>query len=243
MIQLYSRKQFTYEDDVLPALSGITNRVRGAGKYYGGLWEENLPHDLLWFSAINPLASKTEHPSFRSKYIAPSFLWASVKGQIAFVDSKPNTQNFKQTFAIIETSLLPKGEDPLGQLSDGCLTLKGPILRAKLTCSFERPIPADLFIKDVDPGQECRWAVLEMPDLESRDRRLRHYVWHPDGLVPRMRHDAELLCLQLFENNVDDRCYALVLSLSPSVTYRLGIIATIEKHHFHSAPVEPVTIR
>lgn len=187
MIQLYSRKQFTYGDDILPALSGITNRVRGAGKYYGGLWEENLPYDLLWFSAINPLLSKTEYPS-KSKYVAPSFLWASVKGQIAFVNGKANTQTFKQTFSIIDTSLLPKGEDPLGQLSDGHLTLKGPVLRTKFTCYFERPIPADLFIKDVDPGQECLWAV-----LERLDGWWGHYVWHPDTFL--FRHDTQLLCL------------------------------------------------
>lgn len=244
MIQLYSRRKFTYENDILPALSGITNRVRGAGKYFGGLWEKTLPYDLLWFPTSRLSHLSTDLPTFRTAYVAPTFLWAAINGGVSFVDTKPDTRRFNQTFSVESIGLISKDEDPLGPLSGGQLTLKGSAIRAKFVCYFQRPMPADIFIKDLEPGQESLWAVLECPGLE-RAGSFRHYIYHPDTLNESAEQGDDILCLQLFESRVDDRCYALVLYVprsKPGVTYRVGIIGSIEKYHFHSASVEQVTV-
>lgn len=243
MVSLYTQKNLTYPKDILPALSGVTNRVRGAGKYYGGLWEQNLSYDLLWFPTVGPSGSKTMLPNRPWEDIAPSFLWASVKGQISFIDIKPNTPDFTQTFQICEITLEPKGEDLLGQLSSGELVLRGPVVDAKFVCSLEKPMVADFLIKDLETNCECFWAVLECPVLK------RHYLFHPDSQWEKGDFLEDMLCIQLFENSnpTDERCYALVLGFrnqepASKRVRRVGIIASIEKHHFKTAPIKQVRI-
>ena len=243
MVTLYTQKDLTYQTDILPALSGITNRVRGAGKYYGGLWERSLPYDLLWFPTVASSSSSSEVALPTLDYIAPSFLWASLKGSISFVNITQTTREFDKTFAIKQISLNPEGEDPLGRLSDANLILEAPTLTAKFVCNFDSPMAADFFVKDFAADRKCLWAVLE---LEIGG----HYIFHPD-----YRHDLEcndLICLQLFAHNdpKEQRCYALVLSprsseppeISGTPLQRIGIIASLEKWQFNPKLVERIWI-
>jgi hypothetical protein len=235
MITLYTQKELTYQTDILPALSGITNRVRGAGQYYGGIWEKTLPYDLLWFSTTGPPNPKTRLPTLPSKHIAPSFLWASIKGRISFVDIKSDMPDFRQTFSIKHIVCNPKGEDPLGELSGGSIVLEAPVIAGKFVNRFERPMAADFFIKHCEQGQECLWATVECSGA--------YYIFHPDTLDRTMEN---LFCVQLFATTDpgDEYCYALVLggwetpeSAKP-VIKRVGIVASIEKRCFPSEKME-----
>lgn len=241
MISLYTRKNFTYQTDVLPALSGITNRVRGAGQYYGGIWEQSLPYDLPWFSTMGSSPTLPHQPS---AYIAPSFLWASVKGSISFVNIDQDTRDFTQTFSIREISLTPKGEDPLGQLADGHIVLEAPFLLAKFVCNIAKTVAADTFIRDAEPSQKCLWDVLTLPIFEE------NYIFHPNSDL-KADEQKHLACLQLFKHtdDEDDFCYAMVVraqshrSGSLSAYERVGIIASIPKSKFEAAQVTKITIR
>jgi len=78
LVSNYSRRQLTYKSDKLVAINGLANRFQQKhGKTYCcGLWIENLPHDLLWFS--------DERLFWHTGSDIPSWSWASVTGPISF---------------------------------------------------------------------------------------------------------------------------------------------------------------
>jgi hypothetical protein len=232
LVTRFSQKSLTYQTDILPALSGITNRVREAGRYYGGSWEKFMEYDLLWFSALGLPGSQTDFPIRPDEFIAPSFLWPSVKGHISFVDLERD-KRYEPTFSIMEISCMPKNYDPLGQLHSGMLVWHGQFIRATFVNCFERPMPADAFIKDCQPELRCLWATLKNPWIG-------HYIFHPDSLDLRVKN---LVCLELFspkERGIEPS-YALVVDIGdqdvtepekPMQGKRVGIVASIESRLF-----------
>jgi hypothetical protein len=235
LITRYSQKYLTYQKDLLPALSGITNRVRGVGDYYGGSWKKCLPYDLLWFSSVGSTCPGVNFPVRPEEFIAPSFLWSSVKGHISFVDLEGNKLH-EQSFSITHIRCMPKYYDPLGELDSGYIVLDGPYIRAKFINLFERPMPAN-FIKDSQQGLQCLWATLECLGIG-------HFIFHPDSLDLEMKN---LVCVELFASKVQrsESCYALVPSIGAQdaansstnaiKSRRVGIIASIESHRFETA--------
>jgi hypothetical protein len=101
----------------LPALSGITNRVRGAGTYMGGTFEHFLKYDLLWFTTADQLAPMA--PRRPDQYIAPSFLWPSAGRGVSFVNIDENTPDLHSTFTIETIRIIPKDEDSLENIEMG----------------------------------------------------------------------------------------------------------------------------
>lgn len=81
IITEFSKRELTYIEDKLPALAGVAEHFsRHFGlEYVAGLWKSNLKLGLLW----------TRHRDTRtlvrpSKYLAPTWSWASVKGQVEY---------------------------------------------------------------------------------------------------------------------------------------------------------------
>ena len=58
MVEAYTRKRLTYESDLLPALSGIANRIYDRGRYLGGVWESVLSDQLAWYSSVDVIDSE-----------------------------------------------------------------------------------------------------------------------------------------------------------------------------------------
>ncbi|KAF2095680.1 hypothetical protein NA57DRAFT_79393 [Rhizodiscina lignyota] len=245
MITTYKAKALTYHRDTLPALSGITNRIRGLGKYYGGMWASSLANDLLWFSIIRDSPQGQIFPK-RPESGTLSFLWASTEGAIAFVDieisSSSPQKKYLSTMKAIEC--VPKGLDPLGELSGGIMQLWARAIPAKFVNIFEKPMPASIFIKDkctLPSDPLCLWATLHCPGIG-------HYVFHPDSMDLEM---GELLCIPIFSDAhaESQSCYGMVLQKLGRVTTRglwlgrrVGIIATIEFQHFDAADMVEVWI-
>ena len=77
---------FWYQD-VLPALSGIANRMnqKRFGDYCAGLWKNDLVYGLGWERASTGRLPST--------YTAPSFSWASGIGSVKWADGKPPGQS------------------------------------------------------------------------------------------------------------------------------------------------------
>jgi hypothetical protein len=230
LISLYSQKELTFQKDVLPALSGITNRIRDDKDYHGGLWGKTLDYDLLWFSTVSKRGSPVKLPSSGADYIAPSFLWASVKGSIAFVHVPKEIRSFVQTFKRKSVHCTPKGHDSLGELAKGTLIITGPALWAIFKHHLQ-PMSANFFIKHLKSEENCNWATLELGSGE-------HYIWHPDSMAADfLTEKIELHIVKLFESSIpdDQTCYGLVLSKHPvaswgaRVYYRVGVIASLEK--------------
>ncbi|KAF8851360.1 HET-domain-containing protein [Acephala macrosclerotiorum] len=79
-VEQYSALNLTHETDRLPALSGLAKRASSVlGVYVAGLWSETFVTNLMW--RVDKLDERRAPPT---KYIAPSWSWASVNGPATY---------------------------------------------------------------------------------------------------------------------------------------------------------------
>ncbi|KAK4215464.1 hypothetical protein QBC37DRAFT_472016 [Rhypophila decipiens] len=82
ILRYYSECDLTFVTDKLVAISGLAKRLQPltGSRYLAGLWEKHLPYHLLWQSGgyrlLTPSGERYE------EYVAPSWSWASIRGQI-----------------------------------------------------------------------------------------------------------------------------------------------------------------
>ncbi|KAF1811351.1 HET-domain-containing protein [Eremomyces bilateralis CBS 781.70] len=171
----YSRRQLTFEDDKLPALSGMASTLglKVKSEYLAGLWKDHLYHDLFW--QTKGTATKV------GQYRAPSWSWAALKAEeiqwkywYRCLDD-----NCKRYSDILEVDTMIDGIDLYGAVVDGFLKIAGPIVRVMLTwdpiegmarhpwkvsVDSNEIARADLDLQNEGPGQDDRertaWALL-----------------------------------------------------------------------------------
>jgi hypothetical protein len=116
IVEAHTSRRLTFSEDRLPALQGIAKHVKRkrACAYYAGLWEDTLCYDLLW-----TCLDRAEERS--SKYLAPSWSWASVQQPIEW----QFTGNLHVEALIVQVETIPLGDDPLGGIAFGKLVLRG----------------------------------------------------------------------------------------------------------------------
>lgn len=117
----------SYESDRLPALSGLANlwKMRGAGIYLAGLWQDNILDSLMWKAWDK---TKIYPPK---NYIAPS--WSPFGLGYTMDNQKPvsarfqflgNFEGISEGYAkVVNTFCTPKGKDEMGAVKDGYLVL------------------------------------------------------------------------------------------------------------------------
>ncbi len=96
MVMQYSSRKLTIESDRLLAISAIAQQIQNFtdGEYLAGLWRSNLPSSLLWYciadasppSRRSSPSSQGLNSNMHSKYVAPSWSWASILGEIKMRD-------------------------------------------------------------------------------------------------------------------------------------------------------------
>ncbi|KAI1173824.1 heterokaryon incompatibility protein-domain-containing protein [Nemania sp. FL0916] len=136
IVQIYSRTKFTYDTDKLAAMSGFVKEIRGVTKdeYFAGLWKEYLLYQLLW-------TTSKPHESIRIEpYTAPTWSWASVKGEISYLFEMDITKKKQHCIRILlqlrEARIMPVADqDNTGPVKAGFLRLQGPLWQARLTHS------------------------------------------------------------------------------------------------------------
>lgn len=87
LIQDYTTRSLTFERDRLPALSGLAKLYQQYTKhdYLAGLWRQSLLTDLMWRRKNDDRSSSFDAGSASfSKYMAPSWSWASYKETISY---------------------------------------------------------------------------------------------------------------------------------------------------------------
>ncbi|KAJ5380423.1 uncharacterized protein N7496_002851 [Penicillium cataractarum] len=115
----YSRREIGRPCDRLPAIGGIAAEVsRLTGhRYLAGLWQDNILHDLMWFTKVHELSRQTQ------QWRAPSWSWASVDCTVSYgnitADSKPMATVRKCTVILTDSS------SPFGEVSEASLEIKG----------------------------------------------------------------------------------------------------------------------
>ncbi|KAI5926507.1 heterokaryon incompatibility protein-domain-containing protein [Camillea tinctor] len=237
IIEQYSRRALTYEEDKFPAISAVAQLVRHytAAEYIAGVWSLNLQYGLFWKS----VGTKIEH----SSYVAPSFSWASCSNPVQW-NEDPQVHMAEAEFTINGYAMEHKDDDPFGKLKSGWLSLTGHALKAKVqpyTMSFDE-FSKLAYRRGLKEGD----VVLPNAILltESGDRCAHAYM-------DTVEADEEVLCFLLrYERSASDELCLLVISpISPTGNQyvRKGVAAAKSFPHgwadvYRSAPLVTVTL-
>ena len=138
LLQDYCKRAVTNPQDKFIAISGLANRIHAANpttSYFAGMWRDSkgfhdrkLLDQMLW----QPAKPSSRLPT----YIAPTWSWASVQGEISIDDFwLPESQQYLAS--LLDISVDMAGENPFAQIYSGFISLKGPLLPGKLTVDKE----------------------------------------------------------------------------------------------------------
>lgn len=123
VVEQYTRLELTYPRDRLMALAGVAQEIGAKyqahlGRYFAGLWENELLLQYAW--AADGLLSARPFP-----HVAPTWSWASITSPITYHKS-----SYIHTFQaeIIDIVTVPACPSPFGQIASGSATLKGPAI-------------------------------------------------------------------------------------------------------------------
>lgn len=133
----YSRRNFTKDTDILPALGGIARAFSDItkDKYCAGMWETELIQSLCWWrQGLTIGKGRIYEPTNMdftkpTTYRAPSWSWAGINGgRVAMYNSAIDSGlPVKNIATLIKAHLEPVDKDPFGQLRSGYLCIKGSI--------------------------------------------------------------------------------------------------------------------
>jgi hypothetical protein len=123
MIEGFAGRELTKEGDKLPAISGLANKIQQmtGDVYMAGLWKRDLAAGLCWGARFY---SDLERPS---RYIAPSWSWASTQGHVTF--QFDNERKFE--IELVDCNIVSEPLNPLGQVFSGSITVSGPLRKFK----------------------------------------------------------------------------------------------------------------
>jgi len=132
IVSLYAATQLTYQKDKLVAISGVARRFeqlhsKCGGDYLAGLWQADLISGLLWSTYDETLEKAVRHKS----NTAPSWSWASVDGPIHWERNVHYSTIWQAS--IFEASTNTDGDDFSGPISDGIVSIRGPLGMASLS--------------------------------------------------------------------------------------------------------------
>ena len=161
MVFLFTARHLTYDTDKLPALSGLATEVAKFknGTYYAGLWWEDMASGMLWFRGI---AAELNKPS---KYLAPSWSWASLNGWTLIYEDQPAKIAlpdvvFRECHLEYESA-----DNPNGAIKSGWLNLSAPVVNL-----IKREAPERWRVDNEGLETALGFAHLHVPDIEMNDR-------------------------------------------------------------------------
>ncbi|KAM0351006.1 hypothetical protein ACHAPU_002784 [Fusarium lateritium] len=152
----YGERKLSHSSDKLPAISGLARIYANLlnDEYVAGLWRSHLLEGLLW-RGLNCRRVQD--------YRAPSWSWASVDG-IPAVDE---LGNYERLGEVLDVKITLKGENPYGEVTDGRLRLKAPMVPLRLD-----KISHTLKIR-VKHGEVMSWFDYAFRDPDSKEEELR----------------------------------------------------------------------
>ena len=130
LVMDYSRKEITYEQDKLPAISGLASLFAQqlGTAYLAGLWRSTILSDLLW--RADPGDSTLNLPL---EYRAPSWSWASVNCPVKYLPGWIASPEV----TVIEAKVQPVVErSQFGRVSDGYIRLSGKLIHGMTVAPY-----------------------------------------------------------------------------------------------------------
>jgi hypothetical protein len=147
LVSAYSSRNLTYGSDKLIAFSAIPQALGRAGQYLAGLWEIDLPCNLLWkvVHDWSPASGTTDKRKPRPReYRAPSWSWASVDGDIRCDNSTMESKAAISACHVLDIhTQLSDTRAPFGGVVSGYLLIQGFTSQAKFL-----PAAGQLFFVD-----------------------------------------------------------------------------------------------
>lgn len=153
----YSGKQFTHDNDVLPALSGIARRLEclKPGTYLAGLWERGLVMQLAWYCSEGATEPRDFDSWQGSTLPRPTFSWMSSSKPVSFPqhhikgvsDAVGKMSKISPSCKLLSSNVRLLSTDTYGRISDASICLRGPLASgpdvfARLTKDYLRNDPA-----------------------------------------------------------------------------------------------------
>jgi hypothetical protein len=125
----YSCGRLTDQDDRLPALSAIASEFHRlwGGRYFAGLWDHQLVHDLQW-RRFDPSGPLERPPRSRAQvYRAPSWSWGSISDTaILHLDTRFAKESSRVRVLKCEVDQV-SDQARFSLVRGGCLTIRGPM--------------------------------------------------------------------------------------------------------------------
>lgn len=158
-IKEYTRREFTYSNDRLVAISGVARYVKDyiQDTYLAGMWRKRLAAELGWW--MYPSQQRYIHGE-EPPYYAPSFSWASVRGQIH--SSGPFALGI---LVNVECVTLESGPESLKGDQMFCADVFGSSLRAPV---FQLRVSGVLRAAKLRWAEDWRLVVIASSNASSR---------------------------------------------------------------------------
>jgi Heterokaryon incompatibility protein (HET) len=126
----YSRRNLTVDEDRLPALSAIARKLSSSigSDYFAGLWRSSLIGGLCWeiWLGLTPVPDADANAVyFPGTYVAPSFSWASVIGEVTY--TKERWGDLRWLATLVQCHIVTRTGDPFGRINNAYVELKAPL--------------------------------------------------------------------------------------------------------------------
>jgi hypothetical protein len=227
LVNMYTRRHFTKDEDRLAALSGLAQEVhtRKGWHYYAGLWEEDIIMGLAW--APN---SSTNFKHYRpATYRAPSWSWASIEGPIKFLDLLRTRKGQDHALGpkLTSISIEPILNDRNGKLKSGSLVLHGLLVQAAvengsltLLQELEKPInkgkkSSRLWLRSYWTKSQAREQ--QSAKVSSKEPHAPLSLGQLDFDIPGERLDQTVYLLQMFVQSAE-RATCSAMTLLPDLS-------------------------
>ncbi|EOA92224.1 uncharacterized protein SETTUDRAFT_178482 [Exserohilum turcica Et28A] len=214
IIEHYTTRHLTVAADKFPAISGIACKIRKAthSEYLAGLWKCNLASDLLW--RVTRPASRGANDLALDKWRAPSFSWASLDAPVTYtLLDEEERETFKSLITIVACKITPVGLNPLGAISDGSVTLRGPTIACTLSSHQDHgEWGYDVAIKGTTPIRMMHDCLLAEEEVDTSQGEKPQTVRRARASDTIRHFETPVLCLSLAR--YDSIVAGLVLGVS-----------------------------
>jgi len=197
MVEEYSTRSITKDDDRLVALGGLARLVARAtaATYMAGIWDTGFIEGLMWSRSHHPLSLDNKEPlQAPSTYAAPSWSWASVIGPVQFSmykwysersQWKARYSNFEPLAQYVGCSISPREyEDGFGRLREGYLTIRAPALLSVTAVRPRQESPVDTSLwTDMVPNRSPVTDIVLQLRYSGKDKiKKNKTLWIEGGL-------------------------------------------------------------
>jgi hypothetical protein len=163
LVSHYIGRVLTYDKDRLPAISSLAGQLEassGLGRYLAGLWEADLPFNLLW----RVEAGTGRRPSYRDArgMQPPTWSWTSIEcPTLAWAWSEHDDDPEAQA-EVLEVSCRPATSDPRGMVLGGQLVLRSRLYPVVLQSVHE---PRWVYLRSYNQLQGSKTVCSIKPDV------------------------------------------------------------------------------